>query len=183
MSAADKFVAAVEGAELIPPNRSTSCLLRWPQPTTTTTATTTEPQGTIFNCPSAVSVCQNWKSFISDNRSLAWNWFKSNTFKKRRGLLFFSLPPPLLTVGVDVLLLHPQVHCLRLKQSLHTHTVPEPQDMWPLAVRGNWVGPRGVNNKSSQQCLVQGGEGGGGVTPCDKSWVSYLCFAVAQPST
>lgn len=47
-SAADMSVAAVEGAELILPNRSTSCLLRvcWPQPPTKTT----EAQGTILKC-------------------------------------------------------------------------------------------------------------------------------------
>lgn len=31
---------------------------------------------------------------------------------------------------------------------MHTCS-PAPQDMRPLAARGNWVGPRGVNNKSS----------------------------------
>lgn len=47
MSVEDKVVAAVEGAELMLPNRSTSCRLLpcWPR-----TPTTTETQGTVLQC-------------------------------------------------------------------------------------------------------------------------------------
>lgn len=71
MSAEDKFVAAVEGAELILPNRSTSCRRRrrlrlllpcWPQ----TPTTTAKAQGTLLQ--SCQLSCKIRGVFISANK-------------------------------------------------------------------------------------------------------------------
>lgn len=118
MSVADTFVVAVEGAELIPPNRSTSCLLHWPQP---------QP---------ALRTVQTGKV---EFQTLAVRPSNKFEVQKRKPFSLQNSYCHILNFGV----------CVWREIYAHMQCSPAPQDMRPLAARGNWVGPRGVNNKSS----------------------------------
>lgn len=127
MSVADTFVVAVEGAELIPPNRSTSCLLHWPQP---------QPAlrpGDIFNCPASVQTGK------VEFQTLAVRPSNKFEVQKRKPFSLQNSYCHILNFGV----------CVWREIYAHMQCSPAPQDMRPLAARGNWVSPRGVNNKSS----------------------------------
>lgn len=110
-TSADKCVAAVEGAELIPPDRSTSCLLRWPPPR--------------LRGPSSaarvLNICQNRERFIWDNKEFRLEPIQE---QQKRVVLLVSAPPSFGRWRCWCLIVtSSEAHCFLLEvKSAHTHT-------------------------------------------------------------
>lgn len=160
-------------AELILPNRSTSCLLHWPQ----------QPPPRLRGRVKLPECCQLLsKQQMFCFRSFVWleNYSRASRLRRKRGLLFFSLLPPLLTVGVGCLTVTSSSSLIIFeKKSTHTHT----QSRATRHATFSCERELGRSLWSRQQVLSTVFRLGGVGEPCDKSWVSYLSFTVAQPST